>query len=153
MKHLTTMKKLLVALDATAADRLVLDHARALAKAFGARLRLVHVAAPHPDFIGYEPGPQYIRDARAEELKHEHSELLRYRTELEAQGLEVETRLIMGPTVETLTTEADDLQADLIVMGSHGRRGLARLFMGSVSEDVLKEHRWPLYIIPTHDEP
>ena len=59
----------------------------------------------------------------------------------------------MGPTVETLTTEANDLQADLIVMGSHGRRGLARLFMGSVSENVLKEHRWPLYIIPTHDEP
>lgn len=146
------MKKFLVALDATEADGPVIEHAQALAKAFGAQLRLVHVAAPHPDFVGYEAGPQYIRDARADELKHEHGELLRWRGELTADGLQVETRLVMGPTVETLTAEAEEFQADLIVMGSHGRRGLARFFIGSVSEDVLKEHRWPLFIIPTIGE-
>ncbi|MBK7083582.1 MAG: universal stress protein [Flavobacteriales bacterium] len=146
------MKKILVALDATAADGPVIAHARSIAKAFGAQLRLVHVAAPHPDFVGFEAGPQYIRDARAEELKHEHAELLRWRDVLQAEGLEVDMHLVMGPTVETLTAEAEKYQADLIVLGSHGRHGLARLFADSVSEEVLKEHRWPLYIIPTPSE-
>lgn len=143
------MKRLLVALDATPADRTVVERAATLAKALTAQLRLVHVAAPHPDFVGYEVGPQYIRDLRAEELKHEHAELMRWRADLLAQGVEVDTRLVMGPIVETLTAEADEFNADLIVMGSRGRHGLARLLLGSVSEEVLKDHKWPLYIIPT----
>ena len=147
------MRKILVALDTTVADIPVIEHARSLAKAYGAKLRLVHVAAPPPDFVGYEAGPQYIRDVRAEELKHEHSELLRWREELLAAGIETDMRLVMGPTVETLAEEADSFPADLIIMGSHGRRGLARLFIGSVSEGVLKEHRWPLLVIPTGEVP
>ena len=147
------MRKILVALDTTVADIPVIEHARSLAKAYGAQLRLVHVAAPPPDFVGYEAGPQYIRDVLAEELKHEHSELLRWREELLADGITTDMRLVMGPTVETLAEEADSFPADLIVMGSHGRRGLARLFIGSVSEGVLKEHRWPLLVIPTGEVP
>lgn len=147
------MRKILVALDTTVADIPVIEHARSLAKAYGSQLRLVHVAAPPPDFVGYEAGPQYIRDVRAEELKHEHSELLRWREELLAAGIETDMRLVMGPTVETLAEEADSFPADLIIMGSHGRRGLARLFIGSVSEGVLKEHRWPLLVIPTGEVP
>lgn len=146
------MRKILVALDATAADSTVVHHARMIAKAFGAHVRLVHVAAPPPDFVGYEVGPQYIRDVRAEELKHEHAELLRWREELIADNIETDMRLVMGPTVETLAAEADEFPADLIIMGSSGRRGFARFFIGSVSEDVLKEHKWPLLVIPTSAE-
>lgn len=142
------MKKFLVALDATEADAPVIQHATSLAKAFQARLRLVHVAAPHPDFVGYEVGPQYIRDVRAEELKQEHAALHRWREELLAAGVETDARLVMGPTVETLTAEADDFGADLIIMGSHGRQGFAKLIIGSVTEQVLHEHKWPLYIVP-----
>lgn len=142
------MKKLLVALDATAADNQVIQHAVALARAFAAQLRLIHVAAPHPDFVGYGVGPQYIRDARAEELKQEHAGLLRWRAELLAEGMAIDIRLVTGSTVETLLAEAEEFKADLIVMGSHHRHGLAKLLVGSVSEEVLKEHKWPLYIVP-----
>lgn len=146
------MRKILVALDTTAADVPVVEHARTLAKAFGSHVRLLHVASPAPDLVGYEAGPQYIRDVRAEELKHEHGELLRWREELSAAGIETDTRLVMGPTADTIFEEADALGADLIVMGSHGRRGLARLLIGSVSEEVLKEHKWPLLVVPTQRE-
>lgn len=146
------MRKILVALDTTASDTIVIQHARSIAKAFGSHVRLIHVADPPPDFVGYEVGPQYIRDVRAEELKHEHSELIRWREELLSDGIETDMRLVMGPTVETLAAAADEFPADLIVMGSHGRRGFARFLIGSVSEEVLKEHKWPLLVIPTSTE-
>ncbi|MCB0765948.1 MAG: universal stress protein [Flavobacteriales bacterium] len=146
------MQKLLIALNISDSDGLVIGHARVLANAFRARLRLVHVATPPPDFVGYEVGPQYIRDARAEDLKKEHAALLHMRDQLSADGFEVDHRLVMGPIVETLVAEAEAFGADLIVMGSHGRRGIARMMDGSVSEDILKEHRWPLFIIPVAPE-
>lgn len=147
------MRHILIALDITEADRVVIDHAKAIAKAFGAKVRLVHVAAPAPDFVGYEAGPQYIRDVRAEDLKEEHAALLRHREELLQAGIDTDIRMVMGPVVEVLSEEADTFGTDLIVMGSHGRRGLARLFVGSVSEEVLREHKWPLMVIPTSQQP
>ncbi|MEZ4788689.1 MAG: universal stress protein [Flavobacteriales bacterium] len=147
------MHNILVALDISDTDDLVLDHVHFIAADREVKLRLVHVAAPPPDFVGYEVGPQYIRDARADELKHEHAELLRRRQELSALGCEVDHRLVMGPIVETLVAEAGSFDAHLIILGSHGRRGLARIIDGSVSEDLLKEHRWPLFIVPVTARP
>jgi len=146
--NIKSLRRILVALDATGSDAMVMQYARSIAKAFGAHVRLIHVAAPPPDFVGYEAGPQYIRDVRAGELKHEHAALLRWRDELLADGIETDMRMVMGPTVETLAAAADEFPADLIIMGSHGRRGLARFFIGSVSDEVLKEHKWPLLVIP-----
>lgn len=142
------MHNILIALDISDSDTQVLEQVRFIAAQREVNLRLVHVAAPPPDFVGYEVGPQYIRDARADELKHEHAELLRRREELSALGSEVDHRLVMGPIVETLMAEAESFGAHLIVLGSHGRRGLARIIDGSVSEDLLKAHRWPLFIVP-----
>jgi nucleotide-binding universal stress UspA family protein len=143
------MKNILVALEISTAEAPVIAQATALAHAFGARLWLIHAAAPAPDFVGYEAGPQYIRDVRADELRHEHTELQRWRGELATAGLEVEALLVQGPTVETILAEAERLKADIIVMGSHGKRGLRKAFLGSVSEDVLRENKLPLLVVPT----
>ena len=63
------MKNILAALELKGDTNPVLRQAADLAEACGAKLWLLHVAAPDPDFVGYEPGPQYIRDIRAETLK------------------------------------------------------------------------------------
>ena len=52
---------------------------------FGSKIWLVHIAAPDPDFVGYEVGPQYIRDHRADELKKEHKLVKKYADELKAK--------------------------------------------------------------------
>lgn len=62
------MKNILVTIDFNENENLLLDKAYQMAKAFGAKLWLMHIAAPDPDFVGYDVGPQYIRDARATEL-------------------------------------------------------------------------------------
>ena len=66
------MKNILVSIDFNEQEALLMDRAYEFAKAFDAKIWLVHIAAPDPDFVGYDAGPQYVRDARAEDLKGEH---------------------------------------------------------------------------------
>lgn len=143
------MKNILVPLDLKVETDLVFESAIQLAQAFKAKLWLLHVAAPDPDFVGYEPGPQYIRDVRAETLKEERSKMHRMIAELATLQIEAQPIMVMGATVETILGEADRIHADLIVMGTHGRRGLAKAFLGSTSDDVLRENRYSVLIIPT----
>lgn len=142
------MKNLLAALELKGDAAPVLAAASELAMALGAKLWLLHVAAPEPDFVGYEPGPQYIRDERAEQLKEERAKLHEMVNTLAAKGLHAQPITIMGPTVETILNEAERLAVDLIVMGTHGRRGLAKAFLGSTSDDVLRANKFPVLIIP-----
>ena len=52
-------------------EKILIDKAIEMAKAFDSKIWLLHVAAPEPEFIGFGVGPQYIRDTRAEELRKE----------------------------------------------------------------------------------
>ncbi len=143
------MKNILIPLDLKSETSSVLERAAELSRCLDAKLWVLHVAAPNPDFVGYEPGPQYIRDVRADTLREEHAELQRITTMLCDKGIDAKPLLVMGPTVETILGEADRLQADVIVMGTHGRRGLAKAFMGSTCDDVLRANRFAVLVVPT----
>jgi len=143
------MKNILVPLDLKVDTGQVLGKAVELAHAFQAKLWLLHVAPPDPDFVGYEPGPQYIRDIRAETLKEERSKLHRLVAELAVARLEAQPIMVLGAPAEAILQEAERIPADLIVMGTHGRRGLAKAFLGSTSDDVLRANQFPVLIIPT----
>lgn len=120
-----------------------------LAREHGATLWIVHVAAPDPDLVGFEPGPQHIRDHRANELRDEHLELQQLAAERTAAGVDARALLVQGPTVATILDQAARLQADLVVMGSHGHGALHRFFVGSVCQQVLTSTRTPLLIVPS----
>ncbi len=143
------MVNILIPLDLKTETGNVLERATELGRALGAKLWVLHVAAPDPDFVGYEAGPQYIRDVRAGTLREEHGELQRIADELTAQGIAAQPLLVKGPTAETILDEAERLKADIIVMGTHGRRGLAKAFMGSTCDDVLRANRFPVLVVPT----
>jgi nucleotide-binding universal stress UspA family protein len=142
------MKNILVPVDFSAEAQRVIDIAASIAKAFQARIWLVHVAAPDPDFVGFEAGPTYVREQRAEVLREEHSEIQALAATLKNSGHDAAGLLVQGSTTETLLEEIDRLNADLVVMGSHGRTGLFKAFVGSVSEQVLRESRVPVLIVP-----
>lgn len=146
------MKNILVALELKGDTTRVLQSAKELAQAVGAKMWLLHVAAPEPDFGGYE-GPQYIRDERAGILKEEHAQLHEMAQALASESLDIQPVMVMGATTETILNEAGRIKADLIVMGTHGRRGLAKAFLGSTSDDVLRANRYPVLVVPTHVHP
>lgn len=143
------MKNILAPLDLKADTSKVLDQALEIARTRQAKLWLLHVAAPDPDFVGYEAGPQYIRDARAGILREEHGQLERMVAKVKAEGIDCQPILVMGATVETILAEANRINADLLVMGTHGRRGLAKAFMGSTCDEVLRANKFPVLVVPT----
>ncbi|MBP8823058.1 MAG: universal stress protein [Flavobacteriales bacterium] len=142
------MRTILATLELKAETDPVLSQATALAKACGAKLWVLHVAAPEPDFVGYQAGPQYIRDVRASDLKQERHRMQSLMAGLVAQQVDASSIMVFGPTAETILHEAERLGADLIVMGTHGRSGLAKAFLGSTSDDVLRANRFNVLIVP-----
>jgi len=126
----------------------VIAAAESLAAAFSAKLWLLHVSAPDPDFVGFEAGPQTVRNQRAHALRVEHRELQEVADRIRAAGVDATALLIQGPTVEKILAEAERIAADWIVMGSHGRGAVRRALLGSVSEGVLHRARCKVAIVP-----
>ena len=143
------MKNILSLIDFTEVSDQVVEHAGQLAKFNNGKCWILHIAAPDPDFVGYEVGPQYIRDDRAASLKGEHQKLENYKNKLVAQGIDCEKLLIQGSTNSTISSEIARLNIDAIVLGRHGRSKLHHLLMGSVCEYVLKHVDLPLLIVPS----
>jgi len=148
------MKQVLAAVDFSELSEAVIERATGLARVFNAKLTLLHVAAGDPEFVGYDAGPQVVRDSRADQLRAEHHQLQERSEQLRAEGIETEALLVEGPTIETILEKARDLPADLIVLGSHGKGALKSALLGSVSQGVLRKAPCPLLVIPmAHDEP
>ena len=143
------MQNILVAVDFSNVTDNLLRQSGALAKAFSAKLWLIHVAAPDPDFVGYEAGPQTVRDQVAARLQTEHRQLQAQADALRAQRIEATPLLVQGQTVQTILSEAQRLNANLIVVGSHGHGALYRALVGTVAEGVLRKAPCPVLIVPS----
>jgi nucleotide-binding universal stress UspA family protein len=142
------MKNILALVDLSEVSERLVALAGTLARGTHAKLWILHIAAPDPEFVGFDAGPQVVRDTRAKELRQEHRELQALRDAMKALGTDAEALLVQGPTVDTLFMEAARLHADLLVMGSHGRGGLYKALTGSVSGSALKRSTTPIVIVP-----
>jgi nucleotide-binding universal stress UspA family protein len=71
---------------------------------------------------------------------------------LRVRGLTVETEALVGPLAATILEQAEKHRSDVIVMGTHGRKGIQRLLLGSVAEDVLRRAHIPVVTIRYEDE-
>ncbi|MGA7571432.1 MAG: universal stress protein [Candidatus Aquilonibacter sp.] len=137
---------ILVAVDASDAAGAALGLARRLAREDAANLLLVNVVDVSKYLLvcGYEtPYPvdtiQVMRDAGAEMLSDA-------KTQCEADGLIAETIAAEGDSCEEILRIADDNRVGLICMGTHGRKGFAHLFIGSVAEGILRRANVPVIV-------
>lgn len=142
------MKNILVGIDFHADTQKLIDKSLELAKAMGSKIWLLHVAAPEPDFVGYDVGPQYIRDFRAKELKEEHKQLSGLVEQIESRGIEADGLLIPGVTPEVVIDESKKLNIDLIVFGHHEHGILYKLFFGSHAAQIIQHSEIPVLVVP-----
>jgi nucleotide-binding universal stress UspA family protein len=142
------MKHILAAVDFSVLSEAVVRQTTEFARAFGAEVTLLHVAAPDPSFVGYGVGPKSVRAARAGELKRERTDLQRMADSLQSEGISARALLYAGSTVETLIEEAARIPADLMIVGSHARGPIARALIGSVSHGVVQRARCPVLVVP-----
>ena len=112
------------------------------------RIWLLHVAEPDPSFVGYDAGPAVVRDQVAAEYRGERQRLQACADRLRKPGREVSALVVQGAIAETILAEAGGLEAQLIVMGSHGYGTIAELIVGGVSKVVLRKAACPVLIIP-----
>src|SRR6201982_67308 len=130
------MKCILVSIDFSDVTQPVIDLARQLAKAFGAKIHLVHVkeltAAATPDTLGYSlagmpelapmsgvPVPGFESSFEIED-EGQTEKLARWQEEIAQDGIKVSLHEPTGTVAEEILNQAEELNADLIVMGTHG---------------------------------
>jgi len=142
------MKTIILLCEVNDSDYVLLSHVEPLAKAFSSRVYLIHVAAPDPDFVGYQIGPQHERDRRANVLRHEHQSLQKYADLLREKGLDANALLVQGETVLSVLDEAERLKADLIVLGNHHRNLFHKVASNRVSDILLRKSTYPLLLVP-----
>lgn len=138
--------RVIVGWDLDAPGRAAVEVAARLAR--GGELWIVHVAAPDPDFVPWEAGPLGERDRVAEAIHAEHRELQLLAEEHRQRGARATALLVQGATAETLLDEVRRREAELLVVGSHRRRGLAKLLLGSVAEEVVAHSSVPVVVVP-----
>lgn len=143
-------QKIVFPTDFSHCSEAALEYATALARESGAKLIIVHAEDPP---VAYGGGEAYYGI-----LEPDHQELSRMLQEIRPSDPEVhcEHRLLHGersPASEIIQL-AEDEQADMIVMGSHGRTGVSRFLMGSIAEAVVRRAGCPVLIIKQgHEKP
>ena len=139
------LKRVLVPVDFSDCSKKALQYAVPFAKQFGATLVLLYVVQP------YLPVPEMTmvdtdlllsraREGGAAELK-------KLRAEVADTDVPVETVLRVGRPDFEIVNAADELDADAIILSTHGRTGLSRVFLGSVAEHVTRCARCPVLIV------
>jgi nucleotide-binding universal stress UspA family protein len=145
--------RMLVPIDGSEPSKLAVHEAIKLARSLNASIRLLHVvdvgclltseaaAASYDSFVGLlrRDGAQLLLDAAAT---------------ITRAGIAVDTALVEAPDVQVgdcVVRKARDCQADLIVCGTHGRRGIRRLLMGSDAEYIVRHSPVPVLLVRVPD--
>lgn len=139
---------ILVPIDGSETSLIAMKEAIKLGKALNSKITVVQVMALDP-FIA----DAYVKTGQTNDLiERTRTYLLdileHAKQEFADEGIAVETKLLEGFVVhEEIIQAAQDLNADLIVMGSHGRTGVRKLVLGSVAQKVLGESHIPVLIV------
>jgi nucleotide-binding universal stress UspA family protein len=142
-------KRILVAVDGSRTSNRALNEAIRLAKNQRAVLRAIHVVDETPTYALAEmpyPVDEYQKAMRAAGQQC----LARCSDRAQAARVKVDTKMIVAVTQsigDVINKEAKRWSADIVVIGTHGRRGLDRMFLGSVAERVIRMATKPILII------
>ena len=142
-------RNILVPIDGSDTASRGLEEAIRLAKARGSQIRLVHVVnewrGVPADLVGID-----LRSVVEDQRRHGEELIAAARDRARKEPVEVDTLLIEawgGGAGALITQHAKDWPAELIVCGTHGRRGIARLLMGSDAEEIVRQSPVPVLLV------
>lgn len=135
-------QRILVPLDRSPLAEQAIPQAAALARAAGATIDIILVHAPVP-FAGYR-----VRGSEVDDWARDHDYVESIAKELTSgAGLAATHSVLRGEPVEMICRRVEDSRADLIVMTSHGRTGLSRAWLGSVTDAVIRHAQAPVLML------
>lgn len=133
-------RQILVPLDGSGFAETAIPLALRLSRSTGATVQLASVIEPGPVFTGQK------RESEAKKRTREYLDGVVARISEHAGG-EVTTALLAGRVVDALLDEANRCAADVVVMATHGRGVLSRMWLGSVAEGLLRETKRPMLLV------
>jgi nucleotide-binding universal stress UspA family protein len=149
------MKTIVAAVDFSNATEGVIGMSVSLAKAFGARLHLLHVVEPEPSYTAYGFTPDEFPALHAYQEEAKRRAVLKMEEWIPAQDPalgEVIAKVEEGSPLHVILEKVNELGADLVVLGSHGHGVIASLLLGSVAEGMVRKATVPTLIVPAGSE-
>jgi nucleotide-binding universal stress UspA family protein len=151
------MKKILIALDYDPTAQKVAEQAYSLASSMNAEVTLLHVindptyytTTDFSPIMGYGGYMDIDRFQPTVEALKAASQIFLEKVKHHLKDDTIKTTVKDGDVADTILKTAKEIHADIIVMGSHSRKWLENIVIGSVAKDVLNHTKVPLYIIPT----
>jgi nucleotide-binding universal stress UspA family protein len=135
-------QSIMAAVDFGSTSNRAFETAVDLARRLGAPLDLVNVCPPIPiEALETGVSPPYVEEA--------HERLARLRARADELGVRAAVHVRHDTVVFALLEAIDDLRPQLVVVGSHGRQGVARVLLGSISEAIARRSPVPVVIVPS----
>ena len=150
-------EKILVPIDDIESAGLALSNAKYLAESTGASILLLHALTPqHPLVVsdetvaGVHAAAAVVEQAQQDESTNLADQQFKFQAaadELSGDGVSVSAEVILGHAHEVILKSVSDSGADLIILSTHGRRGVSRALLGSVADEVVHDVDIPVIIV------
>ncbi|MHC1710552.1 MAG: universal stress protein [Solidesulfovibrio sp.] len=137
------IKTILCALDFSEVSPKVAEYAKTLAEACGAKIVALYVAPSLTQYVEFHVQASYIDDFVTGIVSGASDTMDSFLKEY-FKGVTAEGRVVSGYAAEEIVNAADEVHADLIVLGTHGRKGIDKILFGSVAEKVIKTAKVPV---------
>ena len=138
------IKKIVYPVDFTENSEKVLPYVKLMVERLGADLDIVHVVKSAEEFAGYEMGAALYTTWEKELTEGAQKAMERFVEDHMSDIKNVGTSVLIGDPVEEIVDYATKNNVGLIVIGTHGRKGLERILFGSVAEGVVKNAPCPV---------
>ncbi len=145
------ISKILCAVDLSDHSKIVADYAKSLATLTNASIVAIYAAPTLTQYTGFHVPPNTIDNFVGEIVSGAERSMTDFIAEC-FQGVEAKGSVIIGYAAEEILNLADEEQVDLIIMGTHGRKGIDRILFGSVAEKVVKNAKCPVLTIRPEDD-
>jgi universal stress protein A len=139
-----TIKSILCPVDFSDASKNAYRYACEFSKSMGSKVVLLNVVEPRP--IAADMSLNYIplEEDLAAAAREDFAPLV---SEAQSKGVDISADVVIGIPAEVILQQIADLDASMLIMGSHGKTGLSRLLMGSVAEAVVRKANIPVLIV------
>jgi nucleotide-binding universal stress UspA family protein len=143
------VKKILFPVDFYESALKVLPVVKLMAEKLGAKIELIHVVKGSSDFVGYEMGTAWYSSFEGELLEGAQKTMDRF-VEEKFAGMDVGTTVAVGDVAEEIIKHAEKSGTDMIIIGTHGKKGLEKILFGSVAAGVVKGAHCPVLTVNPH---
>jgi nucleotide-binding universal stress UspA family protein len=140
------IKKILCAVDFSDYSPMVADYANMMAKCSGAQVLVLYVAPSLSQYVGFHVPPSSIESFVGEIVTGAEDTMSAFVKE-NFNDLNVEGKVVTGYPAEEILSICEAEKCDMVVMGTHGRKGIDRILFGSVAEKVVKSSKAPVLTV------